>query len=81
MTRLEFKERYGNDIRHCFYTNFPWLPVIVAKENRNAITYCNESKTPNCILSKYWLTTTCDIPPNTEITLSYNKRYPRDYTL
>jgi hypothetical protein len=81
MDRAAFKERYGNNIQYCCWSNFPWLPVIVAKEKRNAITYCNESKTSNCLIKKYYLVAKDNIPPNTELTLTYNKNYKRDYVL
>jgi SET domain-containing protein len=81
LTRDEFKKKYGNDIQYCCYSNFPWLPVIVAKEHRNAITYCNESMTPNCIIKSYWLTANKNIDVGEELTLRYNKKYPRDYWL
>lgn len=81
MSHKEFKEKYGNDITHCHRTNFSWIPIIVAKEKRNAITYCNESLHPNCIIKKYWLIANEDIPANTELTLLYAKSYPRNYSL
>ena len=81
MNRVEFKALYGNDTRYCYVSNFPWYPVIVAKEHRNAITYCNEAKDPNCYLKKYFLIAGRDIAADEELTLRYGKRYPRDYDL
>lgn len=81
MSRKEFNEKYGKDLRYCYYTNFPWLPVIVAKEERNPITYCNESAQPNCYLKKRWLYAYRPLKAGEELTLKYNKSYPRDYVL
>ena len=81
MSRVEFKLLYGNDTRYCYVSNFPWHPVIVAKVHRNAITYCNEAKDPNCYLKKYFLIAGRDIAADEELTLKYGKTYPRDYEL
>lgn len=81
MTRDQFKAKYGKDTRYCYITQFPWIPVIVAKHFRNAITYCNESKQPNCFLRKYFLIASRDIEEGEELTLKYGRLYPRDYDL
>lgn len=81
MTRKDFKEKYGKDITYCYYCSFPWLPVIVSKEERNPITFCNESNNPNCYLKKRWLYSNRSLKAGEELTLKYNKTYPRVYTL
>jgi len=52
MTKAEFREKYGSDIRYTLWTNqnFKNSYVYVAKEQRNFITYLNESANPNVYL-------------------------------
>ena len=54
MTKPEFRQTYGKDIRYTYWirNNFPTIRVLVAKEQRNFITYINESGKPNVILKK-----------------------------
>ena len=83
MTKSEFKQKYGNDIRHCLWNrqNFSTTRIIVSKECRNPITYCNESKTPNCAIVRKWLVSLRYIESGEELTLLYYSSYPRDYEL
>lgn len=83
MSKADFKERYGNDIQYVLWNrqNFPNTKVIVSKLCRNPITYCNESKNPNCIIKQRWLTANRTINVGEELTLQYHSTYPRNYTL
>jgi SET domain-containing protein len=83
MLKKDFIKQYGNDIQHCLWNrqNFPNTRIIVSKECRNPITYCNESKNPNCKIIQKWLIPIRSIIANEELTLLYPKNYPRDYQL
>lgn len=83
MTKPEFREKYGTDIRHTYWTshNFKHSYVLVAKEVRNFVTYINEAKTANVYLKQQKLFATTDILEGSEIFLTYAKNYPREYTL
>jgi len=79
-TLREFKEKYGKDIQHCYVArraNF----ILCAKENRNIITYINESKTPNVEIKSKILRPLRVIEEGEELFLHYAKDYPRDYEL
>ena len=73
MTKPEFRERYGSDIRHTYWTshNFKHSYVLVAKE----------AKVANVYLKKQKLFAAADIPAGSELFLTYAKNYPREYTL
>lgn len=83
MTKPEFRERYGSDIRHTYWTshNFKHSYVLVAKETRNFVTYINEAKVANVYLKKQKLFAAADISAGSELFLTYAKNYPREYTL
>lgn len=83
MKKSEFKQKYGNDIRYCLWNkqNFPTTRIIVSKKCRNPITYCNESKTPNCAIVNKWLVSLRFISAGEELTLLYHSSYPRDYSI
>ena len=80
MSHKEFKEKYGKDKRYV-YQRPPWLPLIVAKDNRNLITfincanYGNAPKLANCFLKSRWLISQQDIKKNEELLLDYPKGY------
>ena len=80
----DFKEKYGKDIRYCYQLG-RLNKIICAKEQRNFITYINESEKPNCYLKRRSCWTARDIKKGEELFLSYNKKgmikYPRDYEL
>ena len=83
MTKPEFQQLYGKDIRHTYYRrqNFVGIRVIVAKDPRNFITYINEG-TANVILKKFALWCLTDISSGTELLLRYDPRdYPWDYVV
>ena len=79
MTRSEFLLKYGADYRYCYTSAFPWNPIICAKEDRNFITYINESTEPNVFLKKYKLYALRDITEGEELFLKYPKMYNRTY--
>ena len=80
MTYKEFWAKYGKDYRYC-YKRLPWLPLIVAKEKRNLITYVNdayfgqEGLHHNCILKSRYLIALEDIPKGQELLLKYFPNY------
>lgn len=78
----DFKLKYGKDIRYCYHMNRVHK-VICAKENRNWITYINESPCPNVILKKRACYTNRLIKAGEELFLQYDKngsmKYKRDY--
>lgn len=80
----EFKEKYGKDTRYCYQLGRQ-NKIICAKENRNFITYLNESSEPNCILRKRGCWSLTPIQQNQELFLTYDKNgvmvYPRTYVL
>lgn len=82
-TLKDFKEKYGKDVRYCYQLGRV-NKIICAKENRNWITYINESQTPNVCLKKRGCWTVTNIQAGQELFLSYEKgtiKYPRDYSL
>ena len=83
-TLREFKERYGKDTRYCYQLGRQ-NKIICAKEQRNWITFLNESATPNCFLQKKGCWSLRPIAEGEELFLSYDKKgllkYPRSYTL
>ena len=83
MLKSEFREKYGNDIRHTYWTshNFKHSFVLVAKETRNFVTYINERAVPNVVLKNKKIYALCDIEPDDELFLRYASNYPRDYIL
>jgi SET domain-containing protein len=81
MTHKEFKEKYGKDRRYCYWVQFGWMKILVAKEKRNWITYVNESKEPNVFLKRYSCYANRTIEEGEELFLYYGKHYPRDYKL
>jgi SET domain-containing protein len=78
-TRADFIKKYGKDFRYCYSTQFPWNPIICAKENRHFMTYLNESSEPNVFLKSYKLYANRDIVCEEELTLKYPKQYNRSY--
>ena len=72
----EFKDKYGTDLRYCYWARRANY-VICSKEERNFITFINESETPNCILKSLTLKTLKDIEIGQELFLKYPKPYPR----
>ena len=82
MSYRDFKAKYGKDYRHTYQQRPYWLPWIVAKEERNLITYVNDGyygKGPgyhNCVLKKRWLVADRDITEGEELLL----RYPGNYS-
>lgn len=78
----DFKEKYGKDVRYCYQLGRQ-NKIICAKEERNFITFMNESITPNCYLKKKGCYTSQDIRAGDELTLRYKGciKYPRDYSL
>ncbi len=79
-TLKEFKEKYGNDISYCYVArrgNY----ILCAKENRNVMTYINESLIPNVRLYRFFLRANRDIQPGEELFLYYGDKYPREYQL
>ena len=76
----EFKNKYGNNTEHCYVARRQNY-VICAKDQRNWISYVNESKEPNCKLISRLLTTTKEIKKDEELFLTYPKNYPRNYKL
>ena len=83
MTKPEFRQTYGKDIRYTYWirNNFPTIRVLVAKEQRNFITYINESGKPNVILKKKALWCNTNIASGQELFLKYDANYPRDYVI
>ena len=81
MSRQEFKKQYGNDTRYCCVSPFGWHTVVVAKIQRNWITYMNEAVNPNCKIQRRKCYAITEIQPDTELLLYYGKFYPRDYAL
>ena len=76
----DFKEKYGNDTEHCYVAK-RYNYILCAKENRNWISFINESKEPNCIIHAHKLKTIKDIVKGEELFLQYPASYPRTYTL
>lgn len=83
MLKSDFIVQYGSDIRYTYWTNhnFKNTCVYVSKENRNIITFINESATPNVHLKNRKLFATRDLVSGEELFLKYAKAYPRDYEL
>ena len=79
-TLKQFKEKYGKDISYCYVARRANY-ILCAKENRNIITYVNESKTPNVYIKQKVLRPYRIIEPGEELFLQYAKDYPRDYSL
>jgi SET domain-containing protein len=79
-TLKDFKEKYGNDTRYT-YSLGRMNKIISAKEERNWITFINESKTPNVFYAKRGCWTNRLIKKDEELFLTYPKKYPRDYSL
>lgn len=79
-SRREFKARYNNDYSYCYCAKRANY-ILSAKEERNFITYINESKTPNVEIVKRKLIALRDIQQGEELFLLYDKLYPRDYEL
>ena len=81
MSYKDFREKYKEDYRYTYITRFPWITVIVAKDNRNIITYINDGvykqKNPkvNVELKKKWLYAVEDIEADEELLLRYCTRY------
>jgi hypothetical protein len=82
MGKPEFRQKYGKNIQHVYWTraNFKNTKVIVAKEQRNFITYINEG-IPNVFLKMKALWCLTDISAGQELLLKYDAHYPRDYLL
>lgn len=78
-TRKEFLEKYGKDYRYCYFTNFSWLPIVCAKEERHFMTYINEGETPNVELKRYKLYALKDIVQGEELLLKYPTTYKRTW--
>lgn len=80
----DFKQKYNKDTSFCYHLGRQ-NKILVAKENRNWITYINESKTPNVCLKQRGCWTLCPILAGQELFLQYDKKgiikYPRDYLL
>jgi SET domain-containing protein len=80
MTWKEFKAKYGSDMRYT-YVRMPWLPLIVAKEKRNLITYVNDGYFKqdqghhNCVLKKQQLIAIEDIVEGQELLIQYRHNY------
>jgi SET domain-containing protein len=79
-TLKEFREKYGKDTEHC-YVAARYNYVLCAKEERNWITFINESKNPNCRIHAHTLKTLREIQAGEELFLLYPPSYPRTYTL
>ena len=79
-TLREFKEKYGKDIQYCYVARRANY-VICAKENRNWLTYCNESLNPNLKLKERFAYATRLVSAGEELFLQYAKDYSRDYSL
>jgi hypothetical protein len=79
-TLKEFKEKYGSDIHYCYVARRANY-ILCAKENRNIITYINESKIPNVEIKRRILRPLRVIEEGEELFLQYSKDYPRDYSL
>lgn len=75
----DFKQQYGKDYRYC-YKLLRQQKIIVAKENRNWITFLNEYRTnPNVYLKRGQCWTHYDIKKGEELFLNYGSLYPRDW--
>ena len=79
-SRREFKAKYNNDYSYCYCAKRANY-ILSAKEQRNFMTYINESRTPNVEIVKRKLIALRDIQPGEELFLSYDRDYPRDYEL
>lgn len=81
MTAKEFHKRYGQDFQYCYRMGRA-NKVIVAKENRNFMTFINDGvhnqQVPrvNVVLKKKCLYALCDIAPGDELLLDYGVHYP-----
>ena len=81
MGHKEFKNKYGNDIRYCYFQRRTWK-YRVAKEKRNFITYMNDGNhgqsenKVNVILKRFKAYTLRDIKAGEELFLDYGKYYP-----
>ena len=82
MTIQAFKEKYGKDVRYCYQLG-RLNKIIVAKEERNWITYLNERNPPNVYLKRRSCYTACEIKQSEELFLIYKGpvKYPKDYSL
>lgn len=82
-TLKDFKAKYNKDTSYCYQLGRQ-NKIICAKENRNWITYINESKEPNVCLKKRGCWTLKPILAGEELFLHYDKKgmikYPRDYS-
>ena len=76
----EFKEKYGTDTSYCYVARRANY-ILSAKENRNVMTYINESLTPNVRLYRFFLRSYRDIQPGEELFLYYGDTYVRNYQL
>lgn len=80
ITHKDFKRKYGKDMRYV-YRRMPWQTLIVAKDNRNLITFVNDGHhlqahpDHNCILKRRWLIPIHNIKKGEELTLHYPDNY------
>ncbi len=80
MRHTEFKPIYGNDITYCYFKRRTW-EYIVAKDERNWITYVNDGvhnqsiKKVNVCLKDWCCFTTQPIKAGEEILLDYGRYY------
>lgn len=79
-TLREFKEKYGTNTEHCYVAR-RYNYILCAKEERNWITFINESKEPNCRIFAHKLITLTNIKEGQELFLLYPSSYPRQYQL
>jgi len=79
ISREDFLQKYGKDYTYCYICALPWIPVVCAKEDRNFITFINESKEPNVFLKRYKLYAGRDISSGEELFLRYPRIYNRTY--
>lgn len=81
MSAKEFRAKYGGDFQYCYRMGRA-NKVIVAKENRNFITYVNDGvhghdvPRVNVVLKKRCLYALRDIEVGEELLLDYGHFYP-----
>lgn len=79
-TLKEFKEKYGDNTQYCYVAR-RYNYVLCAKEERNWITYINESKDPSCRIHAHKLKTLREIKKGEELFLKYPPSWSRNYQL
>jgi hypothetical protein len=83
LSREDFKEKYGKDMRYV-YQRPNYIPMILhAKERRNMITFVNSPEgtdlKSNCYLKRRWLITSRVIEEGEELLLDYPVGYFQSY--